>query len=681
MPVGESFEVSSDSEYGDVIVNGSLTVKPGVTLTVTNFYVGQVADDAEQPTTPASVEVQAGASVVMANWSASDNKNNFVVGDGGPATFTLQEGATLQASRLNLGGSTTNRNVAVTPDVHVRVVLNNARVEIKNNIYTAARSSDAANEVVRVELNGSDTLLTCQYVRVWGKKAQTCFAFAGGMVKFNQWYNYDQSGRFDMPYVDGDWNAQSLALESVDGHPIHFWVGNKNPIFELHTSGSSWIVLRGEGPFLLEGNSSRPLFQYKSQGTLKFENAGGLVVSSGVTLQGGNAFSASQLANAPKVRVAHGGKIDLNGFDLALDALEAAGAVTNSSATAATLTVGKNGGDVLFAVPPPAADLPIVKTGAGTLRMPDGTLESLTVSSGTVEFLNRRDVGFPYYRLFVDGRSGGFRINEVAFLDGEDDVTGEWTAISRSKNGGFDWGAPTGAVDRVDTTHWGEYSRDGKWGSKDVRTNRTFFVTHFGGAPSLPFNWFTKLSDADYYTAEAWTNAAAPLVPASFCRTLTGYRLKTNDSTNLPVDWRVSGGFADSFTANDWQDLDVVRDATHPGALAWTETRTFAYTNAAVSVGSLTLADGATWELDVGQGRLTLESLALGGGGTLVLRNFARVSDLRTLPVAVGSCETAANLEKWTVTCEGREDKKRRLVLRDGVLCTESTLGSLFLVR
>ena len=143
----------------------------------------------------------------------------------------------------------------------------------------------------------------------------------------------------------------------------------------------------------------------------------------------------------------------------------------------------------------------------------------------------------------------------------------------------------------------------------------------------------------------------------------------------------MSGGFADGITSNVWRDLDVVRGATNPGSLAWTETYSLSYTNSAVSVGSLTLADGATWNLDVRQGQIALDSLTLEGGGTLVLRNFSRLSDLRILPVEVASCETAANLEKWKVVCEGREDKKRQLLLRDGRLCTESTIGSRIIVR
>ncbi len=619
----------------------------------------------------------------MASWSEGVETNRFVIGDGGPATFTLSQGASLTSSELRLGRE--DMTIAAGSGASIRLVLNGAMAKVDRSVRTSSRSTDAANEAVRIELNGSDALLNCRTFVVWGKKSQTCLAFGGGLLKFDKWYNYGQSGSIQLPYVDSAWNPQSLALESVEANPIRLWFGDNktgNAIFHLKTSASSWIVLRGKGPLLLEGASlNRPLLKPDSQGQLRFENEGGIFVAGGVTLPF-NEFSAKQLSSATgvKVRIAHGGTIDLGGHDIELDGLEAAGVVTNTSETAATLTVGKDGGDVLFATPP-SADLPIVKVGVGTLRIPDGTLANLTVQAGSVEFLNRRDVGFPYYRFFVDGRSGTFRLNEIAFLDGETDVTAERTAISRIRSGGYYYGAPTSAVDRVDTTTWGDYSRNDYWGSSDDRTNRTFFVTHFGGAPSFDFDWYGAGRAEGESKAEVWVNATAPRIPSSFCRKVTAYRLKTDETTSLPIDWRVSGGFADGITDNVWRDLDVVRDSTHPGAMSWTETYTLSYTNAAVRIDSLTLADGATWELDVRQGRIALDNLTLQGGGTLVLRNFTRLADLRKLPVKVASCETVANLSKWQVVCEGKPDRKRALVLEDGCLGTLSLAGTVVVVR
>ena len=678
---GQSLEVSSDSDYGVVVVNGALTVKAGVTLNATDFFIGRAAEGEASAGVPATVLVEEGATVAVASWDDGAETNRFVIGDGGPATFILSQGARLTSSELRLGRE--DMTVAAGSGASIRLVLNGATARIARSVRTSSRSTDAANEVIRIELNGPDALLDCRSFFAWGKRSQACLAFGGGLMKFDMWYNYGQSGSIQLPYADSAWNPQSLALESVDAHPIRLWFGDNktgNAIFHLKTSASSWIVLRGKGPLLLEGASlDRPLLKPDSQGRLRFENDGGIFVAAGVTLPF-NDFSAGQLSSATgvKVRVAHGGAIDLGGYDLALDGLEAVGIVTNSSGTAATLTVGKDGGDVLFAAPP-TADLPVVKAGAGALRIPDGTLANLSVESGSVEFLNRRDVGFPCYRLYVDGRSGTFRLNEVALLDGETDVTAEWTAISRIRNGGYYYGAPTGAVDRVDSTTWGDYSRDGWWGPCDYRTNRTFFVAHFGGVPSFDFGWFGATPGDK--VAEVWQNAAAPRIPASFCRKVTAYRLKTDEATPLPIDWRVSGGFADGITDNVWRDLDVVRDAAHPGALSWTGTHTLSYTNASVRVGSLSLADGATWVLDVRQGRIALDSLELQGGGTLVLRNFARLADLRELPVEVVSCETAANLDRWQVVCEGKPDRRRALVFANGRLGTVSLSGMQIIVR
>ena len=261
--VGQSFEVSSDADYGVVVVNGALTVKAGVTLKATDFFVGRTADGETLSETPAAVLVEEGATVAVASWSEGVETNRFVIGDGGPATFILSQGALLTSSELRLGRE--DMTVAAGSGASIRLVLNDATARIDRAVRTSSRSTDAANEVIRIELNGPDALLDCRSFFAWGKRSQACLAFGGGLMKFDRWYNYGQSGSIQLPYVDSAWNPQSLALESVDAHPIRLWFGDNktgNAIFHLKTSASSWIVLRGKGPLLLEGASlDRPLLK------------------------------------------------------------------------------------------------------------------------------------------------------------------------------------------------------------------------------------------------------------------------------------------------------------------------------------------------------------------------------------------------------------------------------------
>ena len=652
---GQTQTVESDVAYGRLVINGSLTVASGVTLTCEQLCVGTGAVE------NASLVLQSCATVSVTKASAKYGHDCVVGINGGKATLTLADGASLDVTGA-MGLAFDEGAFS-----YGTIVLNGAsRLKTTGGLYVNRGSwsgCDAATPYATVELNGSSRLETAGAITKNSGTTVT-FRFNGGELcgtGSGALVNDNQTGKLVFESVDG----QDIKLRRTADFSSLVAHGENGASFE--TTGSGALVKLGAGTGALAGLQK----ESKAFKSFALNAAGGIRVEEGALRL--DATSAAKLSNVT-ARVAVGGTLDLFGNDAALNGLETAGVVTNSSATAATLTVGANGGDAVF-VAPPAADLPVVKTGAGTLKVPDGTLANLTVEGGTVEFLNRRDVGFPYYRLFVEEKTT-FRLSEVAFLNGEDDVTGAWTAISRIEKGGQYYGAPTGLVDRVDATIWDDRS----YNTTDDRTNRTFFVTHFGGAPSYPFGWYMHNSGKEQ-EAEVWTNAAAPSVSAAFSQPLTGYRLKTCKDRALPKDWRVSGGFADGITANVWQDLSVVRGASVTSYLTWSETYALSYTNAAVSVGSLTLADGARWELDVAQGRMTLESLALGGGGTLVLRNFSKSADLKTLPVAVGLCETAANLEKWTVVCEGRSDWQRRLVLRDGALGTESTLGAVLIVR
>ena len=681
--VGETLTVAEDAAYGTVTVEGTFLVRPGVTVTVSNLFVGTSAN----ADTAAVVSLGEGARLVVSEWD-QDTPERLILGNGGRAEVTLAKGSTLTASECILGmKDDTNGYWTVPTDAEpcVRLTLNNATMDIVRGLCAYCQSTSAEKEAIRVTLNGSETVLRCRDIGLYGKKMQTCFAFNGGCLLFDRWYNWGNSASIKLPWVDNKWNPQSLVLESVDGQPIRIQIAGAksgNSIFQIKTSASSWITLRGAGAFVPEGLLDRPLFNQDSQGTLRLENGGGILLAQGITMPF-NAFSATALSSVTgaTVRVGIGGALDLKGCSLSLDAFESVGVVTNTSETAATLTVGKDGGDVTFAAPP-AADLVVVKSGTGVLRVPDGVLSNLTVSAGSVEFLNRRDVGFPYYRLWVDEGNQSFYVNEVAFLDGEEDVTGNWTAISRIEKGGHYYGGPTGAVDRVDATTWGDNSLDATWGVKDGRRQRTFFVTHFGGAPVFDFLWYGAVHSAQEVGAEVWYNPVAPQTPASVCQKVTGYRMKRGGGgDSFPVNWRLSGGFAEGPVSNVWQDLDIAHEMTAPDALSWTEERALYYTNAVVRVDALTLADGTTWRLDVKAGQMAIGDLSVAGGGTIALRNFTQLSELFTLPVSVEACATAENLAAWTVVCEGRPNARLRLLWRKGRLCTESTSATLLYIR
>lgn len=660
--IGESVTVSANMTYDNVIVNGTLTVAPGKTLSSVTFIVGDGSDGST-----AKVVVESGARIDV---SSTDKDYSVILGNGNPAEMTLKSGAVFSTA----GGVGIGMNMKPDGDADpkIKLVLTDATFETAN-VMTTRYASDDKNypALAQIQLNGRSADLRVVNLHVGGKNSKFRVRFNGGRMRFDQWYNYGNS-----PHIrTGSAVCIECILESVDSNPIRIFSssGSSGKALFNCPRGDGTIRLEGNGVVWNEGPGHRPLIHPDNVGKVIFGNAGGIWVPTGCSLLNSekSAVCLAQDDNAGcKLTVAAGGLFDLGGFDVSLDGIESAGTVTNASATAATLTIGKDGGDSVF-VAPPAGNLPLVKTGSGSLKVPDGDLNQLSVVAGSVEFLNRRDVGFPYYRFHVDRKSNSnIRLTEFAFLNGETDVTANWTAISRIKNGGYYSGDPTGVVDRVETTKWDDRS----WSATDVRTNRCFFVTHFGGAPAFDFSWFADP------TKELFENPSAPLVPVSISQKVTGYKLKENDKDgSYPRHWCFQGGFADGITENRWRDLDVVRNAAYPGAQTWSGVYTASYTNSHVAVANLTLADESVWTLDVTQGLVEIDTLTPGRDVTVSVTGAKKATGRIVLPVRIGTAN--GNLTGWKLhfaDIPGAED--RPLVIQDGFLRTDPS-GLVLVVR
>jgi autotransporter-associated beta strand protein len=125
------------------------------------------------------------------------------------------------------------------------------------------------------------------------------------------------------------------------------------------------------------------------------------------TLKGGavNALSASSTTTVTANSI-----LDLNGFDQAIGALAGAGAVTNSGASAATLTANGNNGSTLFSgvIEDGSAATALTKAGTGTLTL-----------SGTSTFTGATTVNGG--SLMVDGSimsSSGVQVNSGGLVGG-----------------------------------------------------------------------------------------------------------------------------------------------------------------------------------------------------------------------------------------------------------------------
>lgn len=660
--VGESVTVSENATYDNVVVNGSLTVAAGKILSVMTLLIGDGSDGSK-----AEVFVESGAKI---NVSSTEIASPTILGNGNPAEMTLKPGAVFSTT----GGVGIGKGMKPDGDAapKIKLVLTEATFECADVMVTSYLSDDKNYPALaQVDLNGRSADLRVANLYVSGKNSKFRVRFNGGRMRFYQWYNYGKSSHIR---TGANVNTECI-LESVDSNPIRIFSssGSSGKALFNCPRGDGTIRLEGNGVVWNEGPGHRPLIHPDNVGKVIFGNAGGIWVPTGCSLLNSEKSAAclAQDYNAGcKLTVAAGGLFDLGGFDVSLDGIESAGVVTNASATVATLTVGKDGSDSVF-VAPPAGGLPLVKTGSGSLKVPDGDLNRLSVVAGSVEFLNRRDAGFPYYRFYVDRKSNAnIRLTEFAFLDGEADVTANWTAISRIEVGGYYYADPTGVVDRVEATKWDDRS----WSIADARTNRCFFVTHFGGAPAFDFSWYAAPAK------QLFENPSAPLVPVSISQKVTGYKLKENDKDgSYPLHWRFQGGFADGITENRWRDLDVVRNAACPGAQTWSGVYTASYTNSHVVVANLTLADESVWTLDVVQGLVEVDTLTPGHDVTVSVSGAKEATGRIVLPVRIGTVN--GNLTGWKLhfaDIPGAED--RPLVIQDGFLRTAPS-GLILVVR
>ena len=111
VPYGESTNITESVTFDTVIVNGDLVVAQGVTLTCSYFFVSQGNSGNR-----ATVTLQNNAKITMSSWTTGDDNVRCVLGDGSPATLTLNAGSSFTASGANTSSSLTARISPVTGD-------------------------------------------------------------------------------------------------------------------------------------------------------------------------------------------------------------------------------------------------------------------------------------------------------------------------------------------------------------------------------------------------------------------------------------------------------------------------------------------------------------------------------------------------------------------------------------
>ena len=180
--------------------------------------------------------------------------------------------------------------------------------------------------------------------------------------------------------ISGDGNG-TLELEG-DGYPIHIDVGTN--VFNLCYDWTSPTRLTGNGGFKKSG-SGKLTINYANN-RLRSSFSGGVFVDDGILSV--DAGRGDRIPATNLLTVAESAVFDMNGSAVGFTGAVGAGVVTNSSESAATLTLGYGDGDYTFSATV-GGDVSIVKAGNGTLTVSGNAANNacdLDIMSGSVAF-------------------------------------------------------------------------------------------------------------------------------------------------------------------------------------------------------------------------------------------------------------------------------------------------------
>ncbi len=685
---GETFDITQDTTYSNLVVNGTLNVAEGKKLTCDTFILGDNLDHTQDRV--ARMTVASNATVTVNNLETLASGETYIstgyckIGVNSRAELTLEGGSTFTAGgRIIIAPDCTG---TVDKIVYVKVTLNDAKLAASGPLHLrGTKSHNSAIENAVLTLNGTKSLIQPRIVTLDTDSSSARIKFNGGKLVTKGWWSY---GHY--PAVNLSGNKKKLWLESIDGNPI--WISseggdNANSFFMAGNpypwNGYSYVYLEGNGKLVLEcslkGNVLPLCWTYSSPQSFELGSVDCVQIRGAVSL--GNQYSinvASNILNNMKLELAAGSSFDVYGTSFDIAELESAGTIVNSGASDSVLTVGGNNGNVVLSTPTLSAGVKLVKVGNGKLYAPAGPLPNIEVESGSFDFCDRAAVGFPYYRYWVYAKSKGggdngghcqtVRLSEFELYNGNVNVSDQATHVSWM-TGSVNDKSPKSLFTTNTTSYWESWW----YYDNDVRSSNCLFtVIHMGAAPSFTF---TNL--APYYAS----SVSAPKYDAIDGRPavsrinqiVTTYRYRLGSTqwfgyTN-PEYFRFQGGLGDDFWIDleDWESRGRYTKLGSNDSFVWSEKFTLTYPKNPVSVEQLELADGVEWTLDAAQTDLTVGTLSIAGSGTLRIRNLGTVRSGTPLPVRFTSISGERNLANWTVYLDGVLCN-RRICAEDGVL-------------
>ncbi len=612
---GNSQTLSNGDSYDAIVVNGTLTIPDGASVSAASLVV------ATNITGGASVNIEPGGTLAV----SGDIHLGY---DGGQAHLNVKSTASLTVKgNLYMSYGHTATPASGADPTRAFLTVSNATVTIKGSsglylyhgkYWPSATDYDTVVDTVRLEEDGV-IKLTGGVVKKGG--AQIKFArsseivFAGGRIDYAKRGGGVFSHERNAAYT-------TLHLVSENGSPIHVRGTNASSASYITWfspgSKSSMFGISGDGDLVLENVNTSDHYCWSGASNwdvndpnVKFLTGGGIRIIGGRYDISGvyptNSFSTVGGNCLRSLSIENGAQFDMNGKDAEFVAVQ--GPLLNTGGDC-TLTVGRDGSDIVYpyALPP---NVTLSMAGDGDLSLFAADAEAVSMGGGALSLMSRAEIGYPYYKFNVYGtpETGGqnqkARISEFNFLNGTDDVTQGWDAYH---------------YDHTGTSYYNE-----------------------------PTNMWDGSTETDFYDqrAQSWGTVSNILATLEYrpARKVTGYTWylsgyvdsynggRNNRLASYPCAWAVFGSL-DNAT---WTRLDLVPDFevtdSDPGAWCGTNFVCTYEAPAATTVESITLTSGAT--LKVAGADVTVSSITGGGlpvalshGGSLTLPEATEVDGI-----------------------------------------------------
>ncbi len=544
--------------------SAALSVEPGATASFASLDVAGAGE------TAATFAVTSGTVKVT---------GTTYVGKSGDAGTLVVSNATMNLGNITLAGDVGEARRMTTGAL---VLQDGATVTGNTFTFTPYGPVDGADrETVRaaITLGEGTSLKVAQFSKNDDPVVQ--MVFAGGRVSATgsgkNFLSLNQNGRMD--------------FIAPAGHDIVFdFPANANTFMSGNTVTARFM---GEGGFTRTGAGALN-FGLGTSTTLEY--AGDTRFTAGTTTFTSDvAFPTG--VNTGDVRAEYPATLDLNGHTVVFNTAYDNGALVNTSATKATVVVGRGDGDAELGFAP-VTNVALRKEGAGTLTV-NGSFGGDLVLAGAA--VCRAPV-YRHYR-FVVLRACGSACNSMEFaelklMDGDEDVTGKRSGFSSTQANNADSNSPTAEQPK--------YALDGSLSTK-----------------YLDFRCAATKAAANKGLIRLQIDYAEPQRVTSYNWATSNMGAGTKESRD-PADWLLQG----SNDGETWVTLDKRLNFTAPAA-RWTWAGPFDIPSANTPV-NVWGAPGSSLTMDgmpLKAAGVNVETLALTNGGELRLTDgFANAS-------------------------------------------------------